>query len=293
MRRAKSVAPPHQRTIIGLIWFPPLAETALTGATVDPAQAPPLSDPRPVLCIHRPVGVGFLTRGRAMSQAQASTVLEAPPAVRAKEKRKASPGFKAFAGSLGGLIEACCLQPIDTIKTRMQLNPLRYPGILTTGMTIGREEGVRSLWKGLTPFATHLYCKYALRFGTNAFFQSVLADKDGKLDTSRRVLAGLGAGVAEALIIVTPFEVVKIRLQNQFGLDKSKLKYTGPIDAAIKTVKNEVRRHFRVVPWAYITRCQTAADPGRARRVCWRCGRGPRQQSSGMGSTRVSLVVRL
>ena len=89
----------------------------------------------------------------------------------------------------------------------MQLNPALYPGMGATGALIARNEGVRSLWKGLTPFAVHLHLKYALRFGTNAGFQSVLADKDGKLDTTRRVLAGFGAGVTEALVIVTPFEV--------------------------------------------------------------------------------------
>lgn len=194
-----------------------------------------------------------------------------------EQTRKASPAFKAFAGSIGGLIEACCLQPMvrtparayydfsrpsptchrcsyaittspkhlstlpqDTIKTRMQLQPAKYTNILVSGGTIAREEGVRAMWKGLTPFATHLYCKYALRFGTNAFFQSLLADQNGKLDTGRRVLSGLGAGVVEALVIVTPFEVIKIRLQNQHGLDKSTLKYQGPIDALVKTVRNEV-----------------------------------------------------
>ena len=39
------------------------------------------------------------------------------------------------------------------------------------------QEGARSLWKGLTPFATHLTLKYALRMGTNAFYQSLLRDK--------------------------------------------------------------------------------------------------------------------
>lgn len=79
-----------------------------------------------------------------------------------------------------------------------------------------------------------------MRFGTNAGFQSLLADRDGKLDTTRRVLAGLAAGVTEALIIVTPFETIKIRLQGQVGLDPSQLKYKGPVDAAVKTIQNEV-----------------------------------------------------
>lgn len=42
------------------------------------------------------------------------------------------PYFKAVSGSLGGLVEASCLQPIDVIKTRLQLDPRReYRGICT------------------------------------------------------------------------------------------------------------------------------------------------------------------
>lgn len=40
---------------------------------------------------------------------------------------------------------------------------------------------MRSLWKGLTPFATHLTLKYALRMGTNATYQSLLRDQVCKL----------------------------------------------------------------------------------------------------------------
>ena len=41
----------------------------------------------------------------------------------------------------------------------MQLNPTLYPGIVSTGSTIVRQEGTRALWKGLTPFAVHLTLK--------------------------------------------------------------------------------------------------------------------------------------
>lgn len=49
--------------------------------------------------------------------------------------------------------------------------------------------------------------------------------QDGKLTQGARLMAGLGAGVSEALLIVTPFEVVKTRLQQQKGTDKALLKY--------------------------------------------------------------------
>ena len=33
-----------------------------------------------------------------------------------------SPTVKAVAGSLGGIVEALALQPVDTVKTRLQLD---------------------------------------------------------------------------------------------------------------------------------------------------------------------------
>ena len=85
--------------------------------------------------------------------------------------------------------------------------------------------------------------------GTNATYQSALRDQarlrcclraqaqlqtahssaclqDGHLTEARRLLAGFCAGITEALIIVTPFEVVKIRLQQQRGMRREDMRYT-------------------------------------------------------------------
>lgn len=151
-----------------------------------------------------------------------------------------SPLMKGFAGSIGGVAEACALQPMDVIKTRLQLDSTgKYKGILGTGRTIIAEEGTRSLWKGLTPFATHLTLKYALRMGSNSVYQNLLRNEKGQLTDGRRMAAGFMAGITEALVIVTPFEVVKIRLQQQKGLSKSDVKYKGPIHCAITTLREE------------------------------------------------------
>ncbi|XP_008789132.2 mitochondrial succinate-fumarate transporter 1 [Phoenix dactylifera] len=151
------------------------------------------------------------------------------------------PYMRAVSGSLGGVVEACCLQPIDVIKTRLQLDRSgNYRGIAHCGATVVRTEGVRALWKGLTPFATHLTLKYALRMGSNALFQSAFKDSStGHLSNRGRVLSGFGAGVLEALVIVTPFEVVKIRLQQQKGLSRELLKYKGPIHCARMIIHEE------------------------------------------------------
>ncbi|KAL7599705.1 mitochondrial succinate-fumarate transporter 1 [Lactuca sativa] len=158
------------------------------------------------------------------------------------QKKPAIPAYvKAISGSLGGIVEASCLQPIDVIKTRLQLDRAGYyKGILHCGSTTVTNEGVRALWKGLTPFATHLTLKYALRMFSNAVLQSVFKDSNtGKISDGGRFLSGFGAGVIEALVIVTPFEVVKIRLQQQKGLSQELLKYKGPIHCGRLIIREE------------------------------------------------------
>ncbi|KAL2901963.1 Mitochondrial succinate-fumarate transporter 1 [Bienertia sinuspersici] len=151
------------------------------------------------------------------------------------------PYMKAISGSIGGIVEASCLQPIDVIKTRLQLDRVgNYKGIIHCGSTVAKTEGIRALWKGLTPFATHLTLKYALRMGTNAVLQSAFKDSEtGLISHKARLFSGFGAGVLEALVIVTPFEVVKIRLQQQKGLSPELLKYKGPIHCARMTIREE------------------------------------------------------
>jgi solute carrier family 25 citrate transporter 1 len=162
-------------------------------------------------------------------------------------RRQATPGVKALAGSVGGMTEALFLQPMDVVKTRLQLDTVgRYRGIRDCLTKTAEEEGTRALWKGLTPFATHLSLKYMLRMGTNAVYQNALRDEAGNLSTRARLLAGFGAGVTEALCIVTPFEVVKIKLQQQRGTDAATLRYKGPLHCAATVL----REHGPLGLWA-------------------------------------------
>jgi solute carrier family 25 citrate transporter 1 len=90
---------------------------------------------------------------------------------------------------------------MDVIKTRLQLDRAgKYTGILQTGKLIIKEEGLGSLWKGLTPFATHLTLKYALRMSSNSAYQNLLRCPDGKLTDGRRMAAGFAAGITEAVV---------------------------------------------------------------------------------------------
>jgi len=145
---------------------------------------------------------------------------------------------KTLGAMLGGVLEACCLQPLDVVKTRLQL---QGKGASLAGVAGGmlREEGARSFYKGLTPFVTHLVTKYSVRWYFNEFYRGLLQDKDGKVTLFKGFLAGLGSGITEAVLIVTPFEVIKTSLQKQKGMDSSKLKYKGPLQCAKVIFKEE------------------------------------------------------
>eukprot|EP00039_Didymoeca_costata_P023537 m.7428 g.7428 ORF g.7428 m.7428 type:complete len:303 (+) comp3713_c0_seq1:456-1364(+) len=145
---------------------------------------------------------------------------------------------KTLGAMLGGVFEACALQPLDVVKTRLQIGgadaTLRS---VTTNML--KQEGMASFYKGLTPFVTHLVTKYSVRWYFNEFYRGLLRSKDGTVSVAGGFAAGLGAGMTEAVLIVTPFEVVKTRLQAQKGLDVSKLKYRGPVHCARTVVAEE------------------------------------------------------
>ena len=86
----------------------------------------------------------------------------------------------------------------------------KYKGMVHCGKTIYTEEGAASLYKGLTPFVTHLTLKYALRFGAFAWFKEKIAHLNGTtgtLSNGTNFTAGLLTGCLESVLIVTPFEV--------------------------------------------------------------------------------------
>lgn len=52
------------------------------------------------------------------------------------------------------------------------------------------------------------------RFGAFETLKKKMQDHNGQLSTGGKLLAGLGAGVAEAVLAVTPMETVKVKFIN-------------------------------------------------------------------------------
>lgn len=82
-------------------------------------------------------------------------------------------------------------------------------------MSIVAKESPLGLYKGLGAVVTGIVPKMAIRFASFEAYRDFLADSSGKTSSPGIFLAGLGAGVTEAVAVVCPMEVVKIRLQAQ------------------------------------------------------------------------------
>ncbi|MCJ1438628.1 hypothetical protein MMC27_008018 [Xylographa pallens] len=138
-------------------------------------------------------------------------------------KKPASAATNLIAGGTAGMIEALVCHPLDTIKVRMQLSRrarapgMKRRGFLTTGKEIIRKETPLALYKGLGAVMTGIVPKMAIRFTSYEWYKQLLADKEtGAVSGRSTFFAGLSAGVTEAVAVVTPMEVIKIRLQAQY-----------------------------------------------------------------------------
>lgn len=119
------------------------------------------------------------------------------------------------AGCIAGGVEATAVWPMEFIKTQLQLSAkgskLPYNGMISGISYTVKTTGFLSLYRGLAPTLVGSMPKAGIRFGLNSVIKDNLRDDKGKLTVGKNFVAGLGAGVAEAFLIVAPVETVKTK----------------------------------------------------------------------------------
>ncbi|RCH99360.1 Mitochondrial succinate-fumarate transporter [Rhizopus azygosporus] len=154
-----------------------------------------------------------------------------------------------IAGGAAGFMEACTCHPLDTIKVRMQLakhasrgengRPLGFIGV---GVKIAQNESFWALYKGLGAVVSGIVPKMAIRFSSFELYKSWMADGNGKVSMTSVFFAGLAAGTTEAILVVSPMDLIKIRLQAQRHSMADPLdipKYRNAPHAAYTIIKEE------------------------------------------------------
>lgn len=132
-------------------------------------------------------------------------------------KKSQNPLTAMTAGCIAGAVEATAVWPMEFIKTQLQLQTkikgvkLPYNGMVSGITYTVRTTGFFSLYRGLAPTLIGSVPKAGIRFGLNAVIKEKMRDKDGKLTPGKNFIAGLAAGVSEALVVVAPVETVKTK----------------------------------------------------------------------------------
>jgi len=75
-----------------------------------------------------------------------------------------------------------------------------------------KKDGVLGLYRGLSSLLCFSVPKVATRFLAFESLKGSLQRADGSLSIANTLLCGLGAGVAEAIVAVTPMDTIKTRL---------------------------------------------------------------------------------
>ncbi|KAH8278633.1 hypothetical protein KR018_006319 [Drosophila ironensis] len=128
-------------------------------------------------------------------------------------------GMKGIiAGGITGGIEICITYPTEFVKTQLQLDEKgaakKYNGIFDCVKKTVQQRGFFGLYRGLSVLLYGSIPKSATRFGAFETLKTQAQDSNGQLSSAAKLLCGLGAGVCEAIVAVTPMETIKVKFIN-------------------------------------------------------------------------------
>ena len=90
------------------------------------------------------------------------------------------------------------------------------------------KNGVRGIFQGLPALLIFAVPKVGSRFFAFESLRNALRDDDGKMTDFTTIIAGMGAGVFEAIVAVTPMDTIKTRLiHDQLTNAPANRKYRG------------------------------------------------------------------
>ncbi|KAJ3540161.1 hypothetical protein NM208_g5185 [Fusarium decemcellulare] len=131
-----------------------------------------------------------------------------------KSSNAPTPLQSIVAGAAAGGVESLATYPTEYVKTRKQLLGTSSTSPLRILITAVRDHGVGVLYTGAGAFCVSNASKSGVRFLTFDAIRSRLPrdDKTGKPTSLSNMLAGVAAGVAESISVVTPGESLKTKI---------------------------------------------------------------------------------
>ena len=153
------------------------------------------------------------------STSTSSSEFKHPTAFTAHSKKEYGLDYFLRGALAGGI---CCgvthgaLTPVDVVKTRMQLDPSKYSGMISGASKIAAEEGAGALLTGLAPTCFGYFIQGWFKFGGVEYFKIKAVETLGEQkawDNKTNIYLGAAAG-AEFIadVFLCPLEATRIRL---------------------------------------------------------------------------------
>ena len=141
------------------------------------------------------------------------------------------------------MLATCVVQPLDLIKTRLQLSgeggsQKVHRNTMAAITNIVKQEGVRNLYKGLTAGLFRQATYTTTRMGVYDSAFNWFKSGDGKISFGGKLLAGMTAGGVGAFV-GTPAEVALIRMTSDGRLPVEKRRNYKHVFDALKRVITE------------------------------------------------------
>jgi solute carrier family 25 protein 38 len=142
-----------------------------------------------------------------------------------KEEKRLPVHLSLLSAAMARGVASILFLPITVVKTRFEaMGPTRpYTSTWNAIVSIQKHESLRSLWTGLIPTLLRDVPHSAIYFAMYNYTKSVvipLRKPDSKIPTG---FLNFGAGIISGLtatIISHPFDVIRTRLQTQYGNNK-------------------------------------------------------------------------
>ncbi|KAG7093791.1 hypothetical protein E1B28_007436 [Marasmius oreades] len=146
-------------------------------------------------------------------------------------------------GALACGLTHAAITPLDVAKCNMQVNPVKYKGLVPTIKLLAAEEGSRGIWKGFGPTLVGYSLQGMFKYGLYEVFKDVYQNMAGK-DTSENYkgviwLAASASAEVFADLALCPLEMTKVKIQT--SATGSFPTAFGPALAEMRKLKAETR----------------------------------------------------
>jgi len=135
-----------------------------------------------------------------------------------------SPKYFALCG-MGGIVSCgithTMVVPLDLVKCRMQVDPVKYKNLIHGFKVTLAEEGSRGLAKGWAPtffgYSMQGLCKFGLYEVFKVTYSDLIGEENAFLYRTSLYLAASASAEFFADIALAPMEAVKVRIQTMPG----------------------------------------------------------------------------